>query len=186
MRKSVVRFIFTLFTTLFAATAIAQSQCPHSGLFESEVEAVVAAMDSFNPASIEEDREYMGTIYRQDGQFGYSVSAGTRHRDRVSIRVAKQDWDNVAALWHTHGDAQPSHRYFSDSDTHLVNRFRKPLYLGDYTGYLKKFSPGDRRLSPFAARRLGLPSRSGYAIGEMLRDSNGRLIRVKTRADRFR
>ena len=181
--KAILLSLFTLFTSVSASTITAQDSCPHSFLYASEIEAVTAAMDSYNPVSIAEDREFMGTIFREGERFGYSVSAGTRHRDRISIRVAKSDWDKVAALWHTHGAAHPNHRYFSDHDTEVVNRYKMPLYLGDYTGYLKKFSPGDRQLSRFAARRLGLPSRSGYAIGEMVRDDNERLIRIRTRRD---
>ena len=181
MMKSGLLLIFSFSLSFPSSVLSAQSHCPDSDLFSSELEAVIAAMNHFNPDSIVEDREYMGTIFRSGQHFGFSVSAGSRHRDRVSIRVAKDDWDDIAAFWHTHGDSTPSNRYFSDDDTALVNRFRKPLYLGDYTGYLKRFSPGDRRLSPYAARRLGLPSRSGFAIGETVKNESGRVVRIQTR-----
>ncbi len=185
MKKIALLCCSLLILKPFPSTALTNVPCATSELFASEREAVVAAMNNFNPVSIAEDREYMGTIYREGGLYGYSVSRTARHRDRFTLRIARDEWDRVSALWHTHGDAYPSNRYFSDSDTRLVNRFKKPLYLGDYTGYLKRFSPGDRRLSSFAARRLGLPARPDYAIGEVVRDENRRIIRIKTRQDSF-
>ncbi|MCG8415894.1 MAG: DUF4329 domain-containing protein [Pseudomonadales bacterium] len=185
MKKIALLCFSLLMSNPFPSTASTYVPCATQQLFASEQEAVIAAMNSFNPASIAEDREYMGTIYREGSLYGYSVARGTRHRDRFTLRLAGDEWDRVSALWHTHGDAYPSNRYFSDSDTRLVNRYKKPLYLGDYTGYLKRFSPGDRRLSPYAARRLGLPARSGFAIGEVVRDENRRVIRIRTRRDSF-
>lgn len=181
MMKSAVLSLFTLFVFSIPSAAFADSPCPHTDMFASELEAVVAAMNNYNPISISEDREFMGTIFKRGNRFGYSVTAGSRHRDRVSIRVARDEWESVAAFWHTHGDGHPSNRYFSDNDTDLVNRYRKRLYLGDFTGYLKRFSPGDKTMSAFAARRLGLPQRSGYAIGETVRDVNRRIVRIETR-----
>lgn len=186
MKKIALLCFSLLILKPFPSTALTTVPCAVSELFASEQEAVVAAMNSFNPLSIAEDREYMGTIFRQSGMFGYSVARGERHRDRFSMRLAGDEWDSVSALWHTHGDAYPSNRYFSDADTELVNRYKKALYLGDYTGYLKRYSPGDPRLSLFAARRLGLPAQRGYAIGEMVRDKNGRIVKIRTRQDRYR
>lgn len=156
-------------------------QCDQHTHFGSERDAVIAALNAYNPRSIEEDREYMGAIFAERGRFRFSVVAGSRRKDNVTLRVAGSEWERVTAFWHTHGDARPSNRYFSAKDTDLVNRFNKPLYLGDYTGYVKRYSPGDPRLNTFAARRLGLPARPGYAVGEVLRDDNNRFLRIRTR-----
>ena len=180
MQKPDPWLIFTLFMLLpFALQA--EAQCDHEILFTSEHAAVVAAMNEFNPLSIAEDREYMGAIFREGNRYRYSVTAGGRHRDSLSISVAAGEWDSVAAFWHTHGSARPSNRYFSAHDTELVNRYKKPLYLGDYTGYLKRFRPGDRQISPFSARRLGLPARNGYAVGTQVNDSNRRPVKIAIR-----
>lgn len=170
-----------LLLSLETSVAFGMKECPGQPTFQSEREAVIAAMNSFNPHSIREDREYMGAIFREGDRYAYSVVAGSRGRDRISLRVAGSEWERVSAFWHTHGGMHSANRYFSARDTELVDTYKKPLYLGDYTGYLKRFAPGDRKLSPFAALRLGLPNRPGFAIGELLRDDNSRLIRIETR-----
>ena len=152
-----------------------------SQLFASELDAVRAAADRFNPQSIREDREYMGAIFELEGKFGYTVSAASRRKDNWRLTIPSVEWDRVRAFWHTHGDVSPAHRYFSDADTNSARKFGMPFYLADYTGYLKIFRPGDRTLSPFAASRLNLPRQSGFAIGEYLRDKRNRVIRVSTR-----
>ncbi len=172
--------LFSLVISLMASPAV--GDC--SPLFDSEQLAVRAAADIYNPLSIVEDREYMGSIYRRDGKFGYTVTAGRRRANTMEIRIPKMDWEQVVALWHTHGDAKPNHRYFSETDTAVVEQFSKPFYLADYTGFLKVFRPGDPLLSPFAARRLGLPRVRGYALGEVVRDENNRTVRVATRVSR--
>jgi len=168
-----------LIVSLSAAVTVNQS----GAVYASVEEAVIAAADAYNPISIQEDREYMGTIFRSNNRFGYTVSRGPSRANSISIRVSAENWDDVVALWHTHGNAAPNHRYFSDVDTQTVERFQKPFYLADYTGFLKVFRPGQRTLSPFAARRLGLPAIRGYAVGEFVKDRFDRAIRVNTRPE---
>ena len=151
-------------------------------LFESEQAAVIAAADIYNPLSIREDREYMGTIFKSGNQFGYTVTPGRKGADSVDIRIPRVDWDNVIAFWHTHGDAARHHRYFSDIDTSMVKKFGKPFYLADYTGFLKVFKSGDKTMPAHAANRIGLPSDRGYAIGEFVRDRFNRTVRINTRS----
>ena len=172
--------LLSLVSSLMASPAVGDS----TPVFESEQLAAKAAADIYNPLSIRENREYMGSIYRRGGKFGYTVTAGRRGANSMEIRIPSVDWDNVVAFWHTHGNAAPDHRYFSDTDTEMVHKFTRPFYLADYTGFLKVFRPGDKILSAYAARRLGLPRVSGYALGEVVRDRHDRTVRVNTRADR--
>ena len=102
-------------------------------------------------------------------------------RDRIRARLAVPDGYELVALWHTHGGAAPERRYFSVVDADLVASTGKPLYLADYTGALRVLQPGAPRLSAIAARRLGLPGRSGYARGEQLRRADGEPVRIPTR-----
>ncbi len=156
-----------------------------SQLFLSELEAVRAAVDRYNPLSIRENREYMGAIFEMRGKFGYTVAAASPRRDQWQLKIPGVEWDRLRAFWHTHGDDSPEHRYFSDTDTDSVTNFGLPFYLADYTGYLKVFRSGGRTLSPFAAERLSLPRQSGFAIGDFVRDTRNRVVRVKIR-DRAR
>ena len=153
-------------------------------VFTDPVEAVIAAADHFNPLSIHEDREYMGAVYRVDEGYSFSVTRGQRGSDTISMAIDKERLKQVVAFWHTHGGAAPQHRYFSSADTGLVERLQRPLYLADYTGYLKVFMPGARTLSVFAARRLGLPSQPGFATGRTVRDQYGRSVKIATRRSR--
>ncbi len=152
--------------------------------FQTEIEAVEAATNRFNPRSIREDREYMGTVFKIGDYYGFSVTDGQARSDSIQIKIATEDWEMVTAFWHTHGGRQSQYRYFSDVDTALANKLNKPLYLADYTGYLKVYRPRDNTLSRYVANRLGLPSKAGYAIGSFVRDRFERIIMIETRARR--
>lgn len=134
-------------------------------------EAARVAAEIYNPVSIREDREFMGSILQRDGRYVFTVTAGAQGEDTVSIRIPKQLWPSVVAFWHTHGSAAPHHRFFSDVDTTLVNESGLPFYLADHTGELKIFRPGDATLSPFEAMRLGLPLQYGFALGSLVASS---------------
>lgn len=183
LMKSIVGSTLLLYCALYLETsyASARGDSCSSLLFATEIEAVRAAADRFNPRSIKEDREYLGAIYEEGGKFGYTVRINGRRKDAWRFAVAGEEWRRIRAIWHTHGDASPAHRYFSDLDTQSAKRLDRPFYLADYTGYLKVFRAGDRTLSAFAASRLSLPRQPGFAIGEFIRDQNGRPVRVKVR-----
>lgn len=170
--------LIALISSLATTSAVNQS----GAVYATIEEAVIAAADIYNPISIQEDREYMGTIYRDDNRFGYTVSRGNARSNSISIRVAVENWDEVVAFWHTHGNAAPNNRYFSEVDTETAERFDKPFYLADYTGFLKVFRPGQRTIPRFAARRLGLPAVDGYSVGEFIKDRFNRSVRINTRA----
>lgn len=157
-----------------------------SQLFASELDAVRAAANRYNPLSIREDREYMGAIFESDGKFGYTVEASVRRKDKWRLSIPAMEWEKVRAFWHTHGNASPQHRYFSDADTKSVKKFGLPFYLADYTGYLKVFRAGDRTLNSMAADRLNLPRKSGFAIGSYVRDSLNKVVRVNVRMKSLR
>jgi len=157
-----------------------------SQLFASELDAVRAAADRYNPQSIREDREYMGAIFELEGGFGYTVSAASRREDNWRLTIPSMEWNRIRAFWHTHGDASSEHRYFSDADTSSAKKFGRPFYLADYTGYLKVYRAGDKTLNPIAADRLNLPRKPGFAIGTYVRNSLNRVVRVKVRERRQR
>lgn len=172
--------VFVLLVSTGFFLSAAAEDCSQM-MFSSELEAVKAAADFYNPLSIRDDREYMGTIFKHDTEYGYTVSQGKKGSDRISISVPTDSWDHVTSFWHTHGDESSDHRYFSDVDTTMVKRYGKPFYLADYTGYLKVFKYGDKTLSKFAAARLGLASERDFAIGEFVRDNSRQLVRIETR-----
>lgn len=149
--------------------------------YATELEAVQAAANLYNPLSIREDREYLGTIEKYDDGYRFSVKAGTRFKDRMQLRVSREAFALTVALWHTHGNAASHHRYFSDTDTRTATQLNLPFYLADYTGYLKVYRPGNTTLSPHIARRLGLGFNRGYAIGEHVLDRFQRPIKIRTR-----
>jgi hypothetical protein len=164
-----------------AALSLLEKSEPVSKVYSSEKDAVTAAVNRYNPVSIEQDREFIGAIYQIGEGFKFSVVPGNQGSDQVQIRVSLADLEDIVAFWHTHGNSDRENRYFSDTDTQLVATFSKPLYLGDYTGYLKVFEPEGNTLSMFAAHRLGLPSVRGYSVGELVRDGDSRPVRINTR-----
>jgi hypothetical protein len=155
-----------------------------SQLFASELDAVRAAADRYNPQSIQEDREYMGAIFESEGKFGYTVAAAARRKDNWRLSMPSMEWDRVRAFWHTHGGTSSKNRYFSSADTRSAKKFGLPFYLADYTGYLKVYRAGDKTLNLIAADRLNLPRQSGFAIGEYVRDKLNRPVRVSVRESR--
>lgn len=154
--------------------------------FLSEQEAVIAAANQYNPLSINEDREYMGAIYESEQGFRFTVKRGSKGSSRIRLELPAEDFDSVVAFWHTHGNAHPSRRYFSDVDTQTAAKYDRPFYLADYTGYLKIYEPGEPLISQTAARRLGLPSVRGYATGRLVTDRLNQAVRIATtRAARY-
>lgn len=133
--------------------------------------AVLAAVNRCNPISIKENREFMGIIVRDGNRYRYTVTRGEIGADTVSIKITGDDWPNVVAFWHTHGEAAYDYQFFSGVDTAIVKRYNKPFYLADYTGALKVFSPGDKTLSRCRARNMGLPFESGFATGWEVKDA---------------
>lgn len=169
----VTPLIFFVFSPAHASPATQQ-------WFASELEAVVAAADQYNPESIREDREYMGAILRRGDRYSFTVGAGHAGRDTVTVRIAIPNGTELIAFWHTHGARMQSNRYFSAVDTRLVKTWQIPFYLADYTGQLKVMQPDDRTISASRARYLGLPSRAGFAAGQIVNAVNGEPIRIET------
>jgi len=150
-------------------------------LFNSELDAVTAASERFNPISIAEDREYMGAILQNKQYYFYTAGQGETGHDQVTVRVKIPAGSSIVAFWHTHGAAEDSRKYFSEIDTELALSWNKPFYLADYTGELKVFSPGDKMISLRKAKRLGLPAKKGFSKGRVVLDQKGRFIQVCTR-----
>jgi len=178
-RTSQSRFAAGAAALLLLATTATAGPAPQ--WYASELEAVVSAARQYNPQSIREDREFMGAILRHDDCYTFTVGTGDPGRDRIAVRIEIPADAEVVAFWHTHGARHPSHRYFSDVDTALVDAWQKRFYLADYTGTLKVIAPGMRTLSRHRARRLGLPPRTGYARGDVVSDAGGTPIRIATR-----
>ncbi|WP_317933435.1 DUF4329 domain-containing protein [Halioxenophilus sp. WMMB6] len=149
--------------------------------YATELAAVVAAANQFNPLSIAEDREYMGAIYECSEGFVYSVGAGKVAAGNVSVILNTPAGCDMVALWHTHGAEHYSHRFFSGIDTRLVERVGMPFYMADYTGALRVFNPGDRTLSLTRARQMGLGEDRDYAEGSRIQNTAGNQIQVATR-----
>ncbi len=173
---------FGLLAMMAAMLVNPASSQNHESLYATEIAAVQAAANLYNPISLQEDREYIGAVFRRGEQFGFNVTAGAPGADAVQMRVPEMLMPDVVAFWHTHGGAAPSNRYFSAADTGLAKRFGRPFYLADDTGYLKVFNSGDPTLNPYVAMRLGLPRQSGYAIGSFVRDEFNRPVRVQLEA----
>ena len=153
--------------------------------FESELAAVEAASNKFNPISIDEGREFMGSILRRvrsDGRFEYlyTVARGDRGADSVNMHLAVPYGLEVMAFWHTHGAAHYSRKYFSDTDSNLVRRMAVPFYLADHTGNLRVLRPGDFHMTVAQSNRLGLGASTGFAKGNSVYRNKKEKVMVAT------
>ncbi len=161
-----------------SAFAVSRSSDPKAVLeqrvFDSELAAVVHAMNTYNPQSIREDREFIGAIYKLDRSHGYlySVAPGSPGRDQVSASIPKLKNAQFVSFWHTHGSAHRTRHFFSDVDTQLVKQWNLPFYLGCADGQLRVFRPGDKTLSFRQAQLLGLGKSMGYARGNIIKHLN--------------
>lgn len=174
-------FLTTEVAAAIRSASISQSAAEGVMKYATQVEAVAAATNLYNPLSIADDVEYMGVILADATGYRYTVARGERGKDSISIRIPKAEWGNVVAFWHTHGKAESHYRYFSDIDTELTERTGIPFYLADYTGRLKVFNPGDNTLARGVAIRLGLPASRGFALGNEVRDQQNEVVKVSTR-----
>ena len=162
-----------------------QPQSSHlsSQYYPSELEAVIAAANRFNPLSIRQDREYIGAILKhtESGQFSYTVTAGYSGQDKITAEVLVPDHHEIMAFWHTHGSAKDTRHLFSATDIKLVKQWQLPFYLADHTGWLKVLKPGDRPFTHHQARINGIYSGVKVAPGSRVTDSSGEFITVKNR-----
>lgn len=169
MNHPLSALLLCLFTNVSIACVTSQSVQQKADDCECNflnVEAAVrhAAMQ-YLECSAQEDREYMGGILHKAGTFYYSVGAGKRGEDTITVRIKIPAGARLVALWHTHGAHHWNRRYFSRIDTDLVERLRLPLYLADPMGDIRVFRPGDPTLSRRQSARRGLGWESGYARG---------------------
>lgn len=146
--------------------------------FSREVDAVIAAMNEYNPLSVMEDREYMGVIMKSCGRFYYTVTPGKPGSSKASIKIQRWMLEKATALWHTHGAYSLEHKYFSDVDTSLANSLNRSFYLGDAEGNLRIYKPGGNLFSPIQRRQLGLPCNRGSAPGKTVTDENAQVITI--------
>jgi hypothetical protein len=140
--------------------------------FESELQAVQHASNLYNPASVREDREYMGVIFRHSAHvgflFGYTVGAGEAGHDTVSVRARIPPGSEIVAFWHTHGAGHWTRQYFSPTDTRLARDWGVPFYMAAADGQLRVYRPGRRTLSKRQAMMLGLGPMQGSSRGELI------------------
>lgn len=163
-----------------SATTTANVALVTAELYATPLAAVIAASNQFNPISISEDREYMGAILREGDQYRYSVASGQRGTDKIQVKLAIPASMEVVAFWHTHGNEHFSRRYFSDTDSALVQQWHKPFYMAEASGILRVLQPDHHTLSANQAARLGLGRRSGFAEGQKVLSEALGLIRVAT------
>lgn len=150
--------------------------------FLSQLDAVIAATNRYNPQSIREDREYIGSILQINGRYFYTVDQGVSGQDKITIRIRIPKGTKIVAFWHTHGAAGWDRQYFSDEDIELVKTHGKPFYLADYTGQLKVLLPGDKEVAMATKYWNGMSRKNVLITGSLVMDGDGSLVMVKTRS----
>jgi len=159
---------------------IEDSTVPAEG-YASMDEAVIAASDRFNADSIRFNREHVGGILKcADKGYFYTHGVGGEGIAPVQFSIPQTQKCKLSAVWHTHGGNFEDRAFFSPSDTGTAEATDKPIYMADYTGTLRVFFPGDKKMSRNSRKRrgamLGLPR--GTAQGSIVRDGAGMDIRI--------
>ena len=135
--------LLSLIASLTASPTVGDS----SPVFDSEQQAVKAAADIYNPLSIRtDDREYMGSIYNAGRE---STVIPCLWENAVPIPWQSGFPGRTGITWLPCGTPTavlaPNHRYFSDIDTEVVQRFALPFYLADYTSPIPQGLPPRRQ-----------------------------------------
>ena len=159
-----------------AAAAELEASLTIQAQFATELEAVMHASNLYNPASVRDDREYMGAVFSQTRGdkvvYGYTVGAGHAGHDSVSVKIRIPLGCKVVAFWHTHGAGHFTRQYFSPTDTQLAEQWQVPFYMAAADGKLRVFRPGEQTLSYRQARLLGLGPVRGSSAGELIGRGN--------------
>ncbi len=117
--------------------------CPVDCKYKTKDAAGAQAVRDVNGASIKQDREYGGTVYRnKDGSYSYTApNQGTR--DTVDTGSAPAGTRQVGD-YHTHGgnDAGYINDEFSNQDKRGNDHDHDTGYLGTPSKDIKKYTPG--------------------------------------------
>lgn len=99
--------------------------------------AAMEASNKYNPLSIDSDAEYGGVIYKDRvGDYGYTVYKGKKGTGKVTFSLTIPEKTIRVAFWHTHGGYGALNKYYSRTDSEVVNKYKVPYYMADYTGTL--------------------------------------------------
>ncbi len=177
----------SLLTTLpLAATQAQTTDNRYCDQFDSVQAAIVAAGNYYNPLSISEDRQYIGTVLQHttDNHYIFTAVAGKPGQDKVSSALTIPEGYRLAAFWQTRGDQHWGQQYFSREQTHLARQWQLPYYMTNASGYLKVYAPDDPLMSSIQVRRRGLGMLGGVAEGQEIRVQE-QPLQVATRMDEW-
>ena len=117
-------------------------------IFASLDEAVVEMSSTYNPPSIEQNREYIGIVAKcSENKFKATVAEGRKKSPDVSFKLVVPEGCTLEAFWHTHARHSIMHdkTKFSAADTNIAIQFGVPIYMVDPKGTLRVFKPEDKR-----------------------------------------
>ncbi|MEM9623672.1 MAG: DUF4329 domain-containing protein [Pseudomonadota bacterium] len=170
---------------------IEDAEIPANG-FADQLSTVIAASNRYNADSIARNREHVGAILKrklrkptpESGSVGYFYThgVGADHQAPVEFAIAKPKRCELIALWHTHGAEASDRHYFSPEDVRSADDLDVPIYMTNFTGRLKVYKPGQRKIGYRRVSRDGsLPMPRGAANGKLLSHTDGSSIRIRTK-----
>lgn len=134
---------YLIFTLIFLTGCVSQpvKEIPVAKMvddvYETEVDAVIAAARAYNERSIKENREYIGGVYKIGDGYRYSVAVGRRGLNHVTVKLEIKE--NLISIWHTHSKfVAVTDKYFSSSDIEISKYLNTPIYLINYSGEIRK------------------------------------------------
>jgi hypothetical protein len=128
------------------------------------------AASVFNPASIEDDREFGGAIYHDPENNDYYVTYNPAEQGKGTIIAAREKGKTshkVAAHWHTHGKPIRGAERMSQQDMQSALANGVPMYMADGSGRISKFTPGEDNYRGKAQKMPAL-------------EENGRDVKLRT------
>ena len=138
-----------------ASQPVVPRQSTRSRRAAEATKGALEAIDRFNPESVEQGREYGGTLYRlpSSERVRYvappNVQAANTTGGHVSTTQVLPAGAIPVGRWHTHGKTQNyTDEDFSDTDLRLVRDRGLPSWLG----------------TPKGAVKVAVPMKSGIAI----------------------
>ena len=176
-------FSQTSFAEVVRTSIVTDADVPTDGYRTAEV-AVFAAVNRYNPDSVEKNLEHVGGIVRCGANSYFYTHGNGKPGGSVHFSILFPKRCKLDSLWHTHGGNFEDRRFFSRTDTRTANTVSKPMYMADYRGDLHIFQPGDRRFG-LGKRTHGSIATllKGSAKGTLIRNNDGVPVKITTNLD---
>ena len=186
--SAILLLLITSITSITSPIGYTEEPKMSATPYSTVLDAICAAANQYNPASIVKNIEHYGVILKRtslqegrDPQYFYTHESARYKHDKFRLKLRYTKEYRPVAIWHTHGRRHKLNKLFSPTDIDAANLTRLPVYLADFTGMLKVYFPdetvtqGSKSNNRNYLRKAKRPS-----IGSVVRDNQQQIVRIRT------